>query len=334
MNISANSSNAQMKLVIEIKSSSAQRIEKVILVPGQDVMIGRAWENQVVIHDKYVDPCHLSISIDDSGSMFIEDKQSKNGTWLGKQALTKKMLYQTNQEIRIGETYICIFPSDTIVSPALDLDFSHTFKRKFCSISSILGITALALLVFLASLYIQEAEELKPGNILTAFMGFGVITILWSLFSSFMGKLFRNEMNFSSHWVLVCFTIVFGLILVFVNDLVNFNSGSGATQSFIKYVTLGGLAVMFFYAALSFSTRMTKVKKILIALFISMVGPVFVVTQSFFKEDRELWTHRAESSLTTMSPIFKWSGADSYNKHESEVSDLFTELDKEIEKLK
>ena len=330
MNIPANSSNAQIMVAVEIKSAGDQRVEKILLMPGQDIMIGRAWENQIIIDDKYIDPQHLAITIDENGSVFIKDLQTKNGTWLGKKVLTAMSLYQSNQRIRLGETHLRIVPVDTVVSPALALDFSHTFKRKFCSISSVLIITALTLFVFFISLYMQETQELKPGNILTAFMGVGVIALLWSLFNSFTGKLFRNEMNFSSHWVLICFTVVAGVTLMLFNDIVSFNAGSGLVSKILQYLTLGGLALVVLYVTLTFSTRMTKLKKVLLSLFITLVLPVYFLIDSFFKEDRELWTGRADSNLVTMSPVFKWAVSNSYEKHEIQVADIFSELDKEV----
>ena len=330
-NHSNQESSQEIQVVIEIRSAGTQRIEKMTLMPGTDVSIGRAWDNHVIVNDKYIDPTHLVLSVDETGTLFVRDASTKNGSRLGKQIITEAIAYSANEDIRIGDTRLRLHRGDTMVSPALPLDFSHTFKRKFGSKLAIISITLLTLLIYYFSLSLTEITELTMKNILGAFATFGVVAFLWSLMGGFIGKLFRHEMNFSAHWVLVCFSVVGSIILFLLADILNFNLGGSTVSTLFEYAVWAVFILFFVYGALSFSTRIGKPKKMIISVLLAITPTLFVLSNLLLKDERGLWSRSANSDFSTMAPVFKVIGSASYEKHQASVDDLFSELDKELE---
>ena len=331
MNISTNSPSTEIKVIIEIKSAGAQRIEKMTLIPGKENTVGRAWGNDIIIDDKYIDPIHLALSVDESGTIFIRDASTKNGSRLGRHAITETITYSANEDIRIGDTRLLLHRGDTMVSPALPLDFSHIFKRKFGSKLAIASITLITLFAYYASLSLTEIVELTMKNILIAFISFGAIMLVWSLIAGFISKLFRHEMNFAAHWILVCFSIVVSTVLFVLTDILKFNVGESITSTFFKYAAWAAFILFFVYSALSFSTRLGKSKKLILSILLAITPALFVFSSLLLKDERDLWSHRANDDLSTMAPVFKWVGSSSYEKHQESVDDLFSELDKKLE---
>jgi len=329
MNISSNS-NSKMNVIVEIKNSGFKRIERIMLDANSESIIGRGWDSQVIINDKYIDPEHLAISTNDDGAIFITDLKTKNGSRLGRFALSDMTQYEGNKPIRLGDTEVRLFKAGDNVVPALDLDFSHLISQKFGSFYSIIFITLATALVLFASSFFYEGQELTMENVLDTSIGFGVLALGWSLFGGFVGKIFRHETNFTLHWILLCFITIMTTMLWFFKDIFSFNINSLFANTTIEQIFITSLIVIFVYGSLSFSTRIRKRKKLIIAILFGVLPLLLTTIEPLMKEERNLWTDQALSQGVTMLPAFQWVESTTYEKHVENLNDVFDELDEEV----
>jgi pSer/pThr/pTyr-binding forkhead associated (FHA) protein len=72
---------------------------------SQPIVIGRARDATLVISDDYASGHHARI-YPENGRWIVEDLNSTNGTYLGKQRLTRKTALSVGQPIRIGKTVL------------------------------------------------------------------------------------------------------------------------------------------------------------------------------------------------------------------------------------
>ncbi|ABR36968.1 MULTISPECIES: FHA domain-containing protein [Clostridium] len=85
-----------------IDSGSSKDLKDGSIIPiRSDLTIGRKDDNSIVLCDQHVSGSHARIIIRNS-SLFIEDLNSTNGTYLNKNKISGKAKLSNKDEIRIG----------------------------------------------------------------------------------------------------------------------------------------------------------------------------------------------------------------------------------------
>ena len=90
-----------MKLKISINNKEYKEFNKF------PISIGRRNDNDLIINDLLISRIHCSI-FQDSGSFYIADLKSTNGTLINEKKITKSVLLSKNDGIIIGETFLKI----------------------------------------------------------------------------------------------------------------------------------------------------------------------------------------------------------------------------------
>ena len=78
------------------------QVPSIHLRAGQEVTIGRSSQADIIIRNRYISKKHLSLSLDDHGSVIARDLNSTNGTYLG----GKKLEPGIPHELGTGEQLI------------------------------------------------------------------------------------------------------------------------------------------------------------------------------------------------------------------------------------
>src|ERR1043166_7298502 len=103
------------ELSLEIEDGTAQRRRAVLtvvdgphwigerfLVPASlDLQIGQALNNWISLDDEEISPVHCRLKLQNDGTLIVEDRGSKSGTWVGQQKISKVRL-AAKQSFRIG----------------------------------------------------------------------------------------------------------------------------------------------------------------------------------------------------------------------------------------
>ncbi|NUM79839.1 FHA domain-containing protein [bacterium] len=84
---------------------------------GQEVTIGRAFDNTVSVDDASVSRHHAAIRWK-KGMMYLTDMNSTNGTWVNGEKLTDNYFYELNylDEVKIGNIGFKILDEESVIS--------------------------------------------------------------------------------------------------------------------------------------------------------------------------------------------------------------------------
>jgi len=116
-----------MKLILEING----KVKEHILIPEQGITIGRSWDNDVILKDRYVDPKQVKLSLVDD-QLIIEDLNSTNGTEVsGQQVNGKSLTYKVGDLISVGDTIIRLLKVTTDVAQTRRRSLWFHFVRFF-----------------------------------------------------------------------------------------------------------------------------------------------------------------------------------------------------------
>lgn len=318
-------------LIALISSKGGERSEKVSLPVGEEITLGRAWNNDLIINDEYIDPEHLAICISNSGSIKIRDLNSRNGSRLNKEAIQDEQVYEDGSIIQLGETELRIYDAEHSVAPALPLDSAHLFSRRYNSAPVVAFLTLLALAALLAFLYFFDTEKFTADAAFSMLMAFSLIAIAWSFIAGFIGKLFRRETNIGSHWILVCLLTI-GVVLVRLPmEVAKFNFDSPIINTLIDQSFIGLAIAAFSYATLSFCTRLSSKKKWTSALILALIPQIILAASPLLQEEREAWSAEADSQRLTQVPALMWRSSITVEAHLEKTDKLFDELIEEVE---
>ena len=131
--------------IVEITGKEGLRIERVQL-DANGLSIGRAWNSDIIIRDRFVDPNHLRFSVNQEQQLLIDDISSTNGSRLaGKPLNGNSHLYRFGDILAIGDTRIKVFDADTAVAPAALRSEWFLLAERFSSIKALFLLTVLAI---------------------------------------------------------------------------------------------------------------------------------------------------------------------------------------------
>jgi hypothetical protein len=311
------------RLVVEITDKQGVRIDRVS-VDANGISIGRAWNSDVIIQDRFIDPDHLRLSLNQEQLIVIDDVSSTNGSRLaGKTLGGSSRLYRFGELLTIGDTRIRIFDADTAVVPAALRSKWFLLAEKFASARALSVLTLLAMLAQAVQVYSRSIEPLKLENLVLA--SFAVVTLLliWSLLLGSVAKLIRGKSNIKSLWALGCIaTVVINLISLALL-VVRFNLqdvGLGEALSFIAY---GVFSVWLVAGVFSYTTHIQNRNKWLSSLLIAISLYAIVASDEYLKEPHQKWLSSTNTEQVTLPPIFLIRRGVSLDDYQSDANLLF-----------
>jgi len=291
-------------LIVEISNREGVRIERVELTPN-GLSIGRAWNSDLIIQDRFVDPDHLILSLDESHQVVISDIDSTNGTRLvGKHLAGTANPYRFGEVITIGDTQLRIFDAHESVEPAALRSNWFLLAKRFNNIKSLVVLTALALIVQAAMVYSRATKLLKVEDFLVGGFGLLMMLLVWSLLLGFIAKLLRGESNVKAFWVLGCLAIVVFNVASIVLLVLKFNLQDVNLGENLSILIFGILTVWLIVGVFSYSTYLRNRSKWTSALL--LVSSLYAVAQSdeYLREPHQAWSSSTETEQSTLPPVF------------------------------
>ncbi|MBR5640273.1 MAG: FHA domain-containing protein [Muribaculaceae bacterium] len=138
------------------------------------ITVGRDMGNDIVIDDSFVGRHHLEIIQDEAGAFFLQDLNSKNGTFVNGQRITGEVPLDEHDIIKIGDTtlsWISYFMTSNETegeegktkqkrkkkhkkTPEEKRARREKFKKSMGNVGKWIGRTMLAILTSLLMMYI------------------------------------------------------------------------------------------------------------------------------------------------------------------------------------
>ena len=105
-----------MDIILQLVLKTEDEQEQEVPLSGKRVTIGRAAQNTVQLHDTIVSARHAVITESENGDLHIEDRSSRNGTFVNGKRVTRKTDIKPGDIIKIAkfEFFIETKPEDGI----------------------------------------------------------------------------------------------------------------------------------------------------------------------------------------------------------------------------
>jgi pSer/pThr/pTyr-binding forkhead associated (FHA) protein len=160
--------------------------------PGPQVLIGRGYDNDVVVDDPYVAPRHVRVFRDEAGRLIAEDAGSRSGLFLDRDKTpVTRLAVDGERPIRIGHTYLRIRQSSHVVPP----ERAREPVRHVLPV--ILGVALIGLEA--VSTWLSETGEPRASNYLLPLLTVvGMVAgwvSAWALLSRIFSGAARLERN-------------------------------------------------------------------------------------------------------------------------------------------
>ena len=172
---------------------------------GDDVRIGRAYDNDVVLDDPLVAPHHLHVARAEAGLLQAEDLGSRNGLRTTDSDVRQtRVVLDGDRVLRIGRSLVRVRTPDFVVEP----DRAAGRVLRTGPIITALALVAVAL--SLLTLWLNETKTTQPSNYLIAIIGVAFLVLAWTTLWSVLSRIFTGVAHFDRH-----LAIALGGLLVF-----------------------------------------------------------------------------------------------------------------------
>jgi hypothetical protein len=189
--------NASSGWLLEVLDQSGRVQSRVPIEPGR-LTLGRSPDNDVVLDDPYVDPCHAVLHVDAEG-VRLRDLDSLNGAWLDGRRRIREAPLEAGQSVQLGHSRVRLHSLSATVPPAWRDATSHgwaaQFRRPLVLVFSLL--LAVAGLAFDA--WLEETRRLSAG-ILANQLAYPLLgLLLWAGLWSGINHVTSHRAYFSAH---------------------------------------------------------------------------------------------------------------------------------------
>ncbi len=320
-----------MNLVAIVTRRGKKQIQKLVFAEDQTLTIGRSWNCDIVVDDKYVDAIHANLHVNNNESLSIEDNNSTNGTSVNKKALKGAQSLVNGSRISIGETLIELINGDQEVVPAVKCSTSQKWLRRLTSPLGIVVTTGLAVMAMLFSIYVLGSEEATADTIFQQFAGLAAVFIVWCLVVGILGKVFRGETGFLSHWVLLCLTFCGAILVSTGAEVLQFNLNSDTANLLLNGV-LGTLFLgVFCYVTLSLITNLGVTRKLPLTGLLAILPFAWQLAQPHLAEERDSWTSWVNEYQTSQPPGWVFAKPTTLDEHLQGYDEIFASLARQVE---
>ena len=229
-------------VVIEVLTPSG-RVLSHQRIASNTLSIGRAYSNDIVLNDSYVDASHLEIELSGDGWQ-ARDLSTLNGTRIGtsRQPIKEVQAIAYGSEIVVGKTHLRFLSAKGPIAPTRTLEALDRFSS---GINAYAAVLMCALLISIEVL-LQYFSGLEAPSKVDLIKGIGqelIALLALAGFWSLVGRLLKHETYFAMH--LFCLSA-----LLILEKALFFSAGVVEVNTAIPY--LNRIMIAFVYAALAY----------------------------------------------------------------------------------
>jgi pSer/pThr/pTyr-binding forkhead associated (FHA) protein len=147
-----------------------------VRISGEEVNIGRGYDNDVIVDDPYVAARHLRVFRGDAGQLLVEDLESTNGTFLdGSKDRITRLAIDGGQPIRIGQTLLRVRASDYAVEP----ERVEPAERHVLPAVLVAALVAAVFGFILLRVWLAQTGEPRLSNYVTPVLWVAAMVLAW-----------------------------------------------------------------------------------------------------------------------------------------------------------
>ena len=189
---------------IEVLDSKGNVLERT-RIDSFPIHVGRAYSNEVVIDDPYVCPAHVTIELDDRGSLIARDLNSVNGLRFGKKRVAMLAL-NSGSQFQIGHTILRYRSFDHPLAPTLlDRENGASFFGS-PHVAVFAGLVVFALLCLEG--FLGSVERVTIAGIVSEPLVTFATLFLWAGLWTLAGRVILSRFYFFEHVTIASLAIV------------------------------------------------------------------------------------------------------------------------------
>lgn len=310
-------------LIIEIQTKDGVRIERISLGEHK-VSIGRAWNSDVVVQDRFVDADHLGLDLNSEQQVLVTDFETINGSRLAGKVLSDVATpYRFGEILQIGDTRLRVFDAESSVDPTSLRSRWFLMAESFSSMGAIFSLTAVALILDAIRSYTRSITPIEFGDLVVS--GFGVLIsiLIWSLVLGFISKLLRGESNVKPHWILACIAMIGYYLIDTALLVVRFNLQNIDIGELLTLAAYGVLTTCLLVGVFSYTSYMQTGRKWLCAMLVVISFYGVIHSDELLKEPHQQWSSTSRTEVATLPPRFLLRDSVSLDEYQLTTDKLF-----------
>ena len=290
--------------------------------------IGRAFDNDIILDDPYVDPHHGQLLVSSTGGWTYQDLGSENGSKLGKQSVTNTAVQSTDVLV-LGKTQLQLFNASHVVAPTLSL---HNLRQRLLNFNSLAATTtvlSVSVVLLALNMYLNyTGEEIRIGRLVGIFVGAFVVPFVIAAAWSLLSKVLRGRSHFRSV-VNVTFIALMALELVSYPFVALAYNLPAIDSNYLSALIDTGIFAAYLYATLLICTRLS----IRISQVIGTLVPIALF--SFYLiigiSDADEHTNYPNYNGRILAPVVLIRGGESADDFMQRLPSVFDEADQRID---
>lgn len=259
--------------------------ERVSLDIGS-VIIGRAYDCQIIIDDPYVCPQHVKVSLAENGELLIEDLDSVNGLSASRHGLKKaQILLRPGDDCYIGWTKLRYRCRSEKAAPARR---DHSHQLVFSSLQQPKPLAIIIVVSFLLLLFNGWLEQVRQVDWYTLVVEPAyvyLILMFWAFVWSIVGKLLVHRALFFTHFAIAAAMVAITLIVEGVIGYGLFMINVDSLQTSLQRVTGFLIIAAMLYAHLHFASRAKPKSQLVAVVTISALVTIYSAYNVFENND-------------------------------------------------
>ncbi|HZP65014.1 MAG TPA: FHA domain-containing protein [Rudaea sp.] len=229
------------------------RVEQRVVLNGNAVTIGRAYDNEFILDDLHVSPHHARISLEGDGVWRLRDLGSVNGIRLDNGRRVDELPIDGEQSFMLGLCQLRYRPADAPVPEAEPLRERRQLRRAVVILAPLLCLAAFALDADLDSY--ETFGALKALSVVLATL---VAIVIWSAIWALIGRLFAQRLNFPGHLAVISGGLLFASVFESLSHLGAFAFAFDQALPWFDAIGVCATFVLILYGHLRLASRLHR----------------------------------------------------------------------------
>lgn len=290
--------------------------------------IGRAFDNDVIVDDPYVSPHHCRLTEDDTGTLWVEDTGSRNGTRRSVRGEPEhRFAVASGGEVVLGRATLRIFNAGHAVPEALPWHRTGISPLEVFSAPRVAASAAgVAALVFGARGYFGGVTRDVAENIITMPLATLLMTAIWAGVWALIGRMTHAGARFRAHFGWACAGAVALLAATTLLGWVEFAVPASRAVAVLSGTLLTALFAVYLAGHVSLASSLTPPQAVRRTVSGFVVGAAVLALVNVSSGDQFLATPDFSTTIAPVPPALLQTAA--VDDFAAEVLKLQKEVDK------
>jgi hypothetical protein len=292
-----------MAIIIEVLNKQHKVIERHKFA-NHYVALGRAYDNDVILHDKHVCPHHASLQQDEHGQWSIHDLSSMNGSFVEpRQQIEQSQPLRSGQICWLGEQALRIYDDQHQVAPAQPFNRIEQQLLKLGHLGLIATLFLLVLLeeVFSLWLVLPDKQQAQWSRSLIDLPLMLLVLTLWPAALAMWSKINQHEARFLPQLGITFLGIAVMAVWQLLMTVLNFSLDGVETVAWLREFGRLLLIVLLLTANFYLALQLSVPKKVMLATGLGVLLSLQSMGLSLLFDDMRHMAPRFDNSLLPMS---------------------------------